>query len=296
MPYGSIYGIASDDMAIAGLYSHSVVYGDDTCGGDKEYHYYTVLTNYLKYARSVLGRTPKEFVKDKDGLSHVRRIINYRMKWPTSKNDAGTSMFGGDMLAIKKGPYTPQSDSLSNSSPDSTETNDTNDNDTHKSGTVDDNGDFSSDNMEDSKNKDDSGDDEDTDANNENTSEIDHHMSNIASDNSDDLDVGANPSDRDSAYTGPSKGAVIAMSVTIPLVVIALAILAYVLFRKHRKKYPLGKWRKGTIKRKSTVRALIEEIGGASRPEVLPTYNEIYDMRALAFQEQQVNSEQPSRH
>ncbi|KAJ2450450.1 hypothetical protein EV183_004288 [Coemansia sp. RSA 2336] len=68
MPYGSIYGVTSSSMGIAGLYSHSVVYGTGICGGYTVYHYYIVLTNYLKYARSVLGRTPKEFVEDKDGL------------------------------------------------------------------------------------------------------------------------------------------------------------------------------------------------------------------------------------
>ncbi|KAJ2792363.1 hypothetical protein H4R20_006755, partial [Coemansia guatemalensis] len=237
-----------------------------------------------------LGRTPKEFVEDKDGLSEVRRIINYRMKWSTSANDVGTSMFGGDMLAIQSKASSPDSDPASDS------TKDGDDNDSRSSDVGDNNSDSSSGNDSTKESGDDGNtiDGTNNDSDNSGAGETDHHRSDSISDNSDDSDSGATPSDRDSSYAGPSKGAVVAMGVTIPLVVIGLAVLAYVLFRKHRKKHPLGKWRKGTIKRKSTVRALIEEIGGASRPEVLPTYSDLYDVRVLSLQQQQLASEQPS--
>ncbi|KAJ1751437.1 hypothetical protein LPJ77_004255, partial [Coemansia sp. RSA 2523] len=90
MPYGSIYGVTSSSMAIAGLYSHSIVYGTDMCGGSVQYHYYIVLTNYLRYAQSVLGRKPKEFFEDEDGLKSTGRITSYYMKHGLSPNDDGT--------------------------------------------------------------------------------------------------------------------------------------------------------------------------------------------------------------
>ncbi|KAJ2158399.1 hypothetical protein GGF46_003804 [Coemansia sp. RSA 552] len=98
MPYGSIYGVTSTSMAIAGFYSHSVAYGDSVCDDYNVYHYYLVLTNYVKFVRDTIGRAPKEFVDDKDGLSGVRRITNYSMKKSQSANDEGTYMFGGDMV------------------------------------------------------------------------------------------------------------------------------------------------------------------------------------------------------
>ncbi|KAJ2078975.1 hypothetical protein H4R24_004100 [Coemansia sp. RSA 988] len=311
MPYGSIYGVVSGDTAIAGLYSHSVVYGDDTCSGDKQYHYYTVLTYYLKYARSVLGRTPKELCEDKEGLSNFKRIINYRMKWNSSANDDGTSMFGGDMLAIQPRAAVSSSDSTSASSTimddndNNSRSNDIGDNSSNTSkdndrtrNAGDDNSTVDGTDDDRTRNADDdnsTSDGADTGTDNFQTGELHHDGNDGNSKDSDNSDIEANHSDRDSSYAGPSKGAVIAMGVTIPLVVIGLAVLAYVLFRKHRKKYPLGKWRKGTIKRKSTVRALIEEIGGASRPEVLPTYSAIYDLHTLASDQQHVSEQPPSR-
>ncbi|KAJ2153926.1 hypothetical protein GGH15_005893, partial [Coemansia sp. RSA 562] len=115
MPYGSIYGVTSSSMAIAGLYSHSIVYGTDMCGGSVQYHYYIVLTNYLRYAQSVLGRKPKEFFEDEDGLKSTGRITSYYMKHGLSPNDDGTYMFGGDMISPRAGvagpnPPSPQND------------------------------------------------------------------------------------------------------------------------------------------------------------------------------------------
>ncbi|KAJ2479734.1 hypothetical protein IWW56_002882 [Coemansia sp. RSA 2131] len=103
MPYGSIYGVTSSSMAIAGLYSHSIVYGTGVCGGSVQYHYYIVLTNYLRWTQSVLGRKPKEFFEDEDGLKSTRRIISYYMKHGLSPNDDGTYMFGGDMISPRAG-------------------------------------------------------------------------------------------------------------------------------------------------------------------------------------------------
>ncbi|KAJ2390118.1 hypothetical protein H4S02_002026 [Coemansia sp. RSA 2611] len=103
MPYGSVYGVTSSSMAIAGLYSHSVVYGTGMCGGSATFHYYVVLTEYLPYARTVLGRKPKEFVEDDDGLSDVRRIDSFYMKHAQSPNDDGTYMFTGDMISPRAG-------------------------------------------------------------------------------------------------------------------------------------------------------------------------------------------------
>ncbi|KAJ1956876.1 hypothetical protein GGI12_005189 [Dipsacomyces acuminosporus] len=55
VPYGSIYAVKKPgDMSIAALYSHSSVYGTDTCGNSKQFHYYTVLGHYNSWASSYL--------------------------------------------------------------------------------------------------------------------------------------------------------------------------------------------------------------------------------------------------
>ncbi|KAJ1957459.1 hypothetical protein GGI12_005017 [Dipsacomyces acuminosporus] len=56
VPYGSIYAVQKPgDMAIAALYSHSSVYGTDTCGNSKQFHYYTILGHYNAWASAYLN-------------------------------------------------------------------------------------------------------------------------------------------------------------------------------------------------------------------------------------------------
>ncbi|KAJ1831065.1 hypothetical protein LPJ63_004533 [Coemansia sp. RSA 2711] len=269
MPYGSVYGVTSSSMAIAGLYSHSVVYGTGMCGGSATFHYYVVLTEYLPYARTVLGRKPKEFVEDDDGLSDVRRIDSFYMKHAQSPNDDGTYMFTGDMISPRAGQQTKISDDedltkINNDDGDLTKINDDG-----ELGLVQDD-----------------------------TSEPSASASLSASskfsdpaDNSqlygdsliDDglLDSEIPPASNvdalfDNAYNGLSKGAVIGMAVAIPLGTILLVVIAFILYKMYNRERRQPVWRKASVKRQNNVHALIDEIGGASQNEPLPAYDELH--------------------
>ncbi|KAJ2347558.1 hypothetical protein GGF43_004731, partial [Coemansia sp. RSA 2618] len=391
MPYGSIYGVTSSSMAIAGLYSHSVVYGTGVCGGSVEHHLYIVLTNYLRWAASVLGRKPKEFVEDTDGLESEGRIVSYYMKNAMTLNDDGTYMFGGDMIspiAGKPGPNpptaapapapapappapatTPASGSNSNSNTGSnagsgtntgsgsntgsnagsnsnagsgsnttpanttgsnsgsgtTNTNaakpssstgsstsqgsqNTNNNGNDDDGNVvdTDNGNANVENNNDDAhltavNDDDEflqdDDDEFLQADDEsNSSSSSVHAesasvlqngkyadpadtSGLYGDSEIDNDLldtyidtnGTQDSNRKIKYTGLSTGAVIAMAVAIPVGFILMLIIVFILYKIYRKDKKT-QWRKGgSIKRNHNVHSLVDELGGASHNEMLPT-------------------------
>ncbi|KAJ1871695.1 hypothetical protein LPJ55_003703 [Coemansia sp. RSA 990] len=337
MPYGSIYGVTSSSMGIAGLYSHSVVYGTGTCGGDTAYHYYIVLTNYLKYARSVLGRTPKEFVEDKDGLKGVRRIINFRMKNALSANDDGTYMFGGDMIYPRPGlpgpnaeplpattaqpepepepepepkpepepqpqpdPDTPGEKPTTLSRPSPSTTSDGNNND---------NQDDEPDNINASSSSSSVSEAADSDSD----SSIDLVLDEEPEEENSEDNKFTDPADNSSLYDNPeinnellqskitsvtadaaheesnegnvpaqdvedklSKGAIIAMSVVIPVGVILLAVIGFLLYKMYRKDHNGSIWGLRSSKREKTVHALVDEIGGASHGGNLPSYENIH--------------------
>ncbi|KAJ1670494.1 hypothetical protein GGF38_001487, partial [Coemansia sp. RSA 25] len=104
LPYGSLYGVASRAMAVSALYSHTVTYGNKMCnnGGGDAYHFYTQLSNYTRFARHVLGRKLSEYIENADQYLELRHITSYRMRYPESDNDQGTSMFGGDIFAVQR--------------------------------------------------------------------------------------------------------------------------------------------------------------------------------------------------
>ncbi|KAJ2781090.1 hypothetical protein H4R18_003085 [Coemansia javaensis] len=332
MPYGSIYGVASSSMGIAALYSHSVVYGDSMCGGSQTYHYYTVLTNYLRYARSVLGRGPKEFVEDTEGLSGVRRIVNYYMGSSTAPNDDGTTMFTGDMVRVEGGgggdsgqqqqqspPPPPPQNSQSGTGPTQTQgpgsggtsggsslmpsgngggnnsnnnnsnSNSNNNNNSNGNGNGNNNGGSGSNNNLTAT------------GNPTATGSSGPGIGNPAkSDNSYD-DPNANDAltrtsvdgkpkssvdfgidGMDARFSGLSRDAVIALSVAIPVSVVLLAILVFVTYRNYRRRHPgTRRWRRGSVKRKSVARSLVEQIGGAAREERLPAYEDLHDTSSI---------------
>ncbi|KAJ2709180.1 hypothetical protein H4R19_004384 [Coemansia spiralis] len=295
MPYGSVYGVASSSMAIAALYSHTVAYGGNACGGGQEYHYYTVLTNYLKYVRSVLGRTPMEFVEDTDGLSSVRRIISYYMGSSTAPNADGTTMFGGNMVALQGGvQQVPQQDagqpspgqsstvgvgnaiqtsqpynSTSGVGPTPTPT-PTSPSPSlqrppanHNNGAV--------------------GDPADSNNSYDNSAANgDLQNTGIATRPHVSVDFEATGTDALSGepahYSGLSQKATIAIAVSVPIGTILIAAIVFFLVRHYRRNKAAG-WRggSGSGKRKSNVHSIIEQLGGAAREERLPTYEDLHD-------------------
>ncbi|KAJ2658584.1 hypothetical protein IW148_004629 [Coemansia sp. RSA 1199] len=56
VPYGALYGVIKEKMAIGGIYSHSVIQGDSICDSARTVHYYVLLSNFIAFAENVLGR------------------------------------------------------------------------------------------------------------------------------------------------------------------------------------------------------------------------------------------------
>ncbi|KAJ1723855.1 hypothetical protein LPJ61_005792, partial [Coemansia biformis] len=297
LPYGSIYGVASSSMAIAALYSHTVSYGGDACGSGTEYHYYTVLTNYLKYVRSVLGRTPKELVEDTDGLSSVRRIINYFMGSSTAPNADGTTMFGGNLIprqgGLPPGQMAQQPDSPRKSSQSAMLPTPTGPPDEVDSGTAADSSPLSASTSNTSQSPsptssrsasaskhagaignpadaDNSYDDSQANGDLLNTAINSKPFASVDFSNGNGTDSGAS---KEPAKGGLSTKAIVAIAVATPTGTILIAVVAFLLYRLHKNKSPRG----GSFKRKSTAHTLIEQIGGARREERLPAYEELHE-------------------
>ncbi|KAJ2317748.1 hypothetical protein GGI00_006721, partial [Coemansia sp. RSA 2681] len=64
LPFSSVYGVRDPDLAVAALYSHSVVVGDSLCKYTQIYSYYTLLSNYLEWGGNVAKSTIYLYVAD----------------------------------------------------------------------------------------------------------------------------------------------------------------------------------------------------------------------------------------
>ncbi|KAJ2121741.1 hypothetical protein IW147_003988 [Coemansia sp. RSA 720] len=265
MPYGSIYGVTSSSMAIAGLYSHSIVYGTGVCGGSVQYHYYIVLTNYLRWTQSVLGRKPKEFFEDEDGLQSTRRIISYYMKHGLSPNDDGTYMFGGDMISPRAGDTDETANDDNKNDPDEDLSNNTelSDIDNHDEFLQPD------------------GDSELASSSQSNKYNDPADTSGLYGDSSIDnglLDTTIpEVSNNEDIFIGLSRDAVIAMAVAIPAGTILLVIIAFILYKIYRKE-KVTNWHSGNAKGYNNAHSLVDELGGASHGEVLPAYDDLHQV------------------
>ncbi|ORX73330.1 hypothetical protein DL89DRAFT_265425, partial [Linderina pennispora] len=115
VPYGIVYGIVGSDMVVTAMYSHSAVYGNDMCGDSKAYHYYTVLSNYLNWAVSVV---PGGFaIFSSDGQYSASDDPNYGIQDSNGSSPNGVNVVGGDLYA-----RIPKADSKATSSLPSTST------------------------------------------------------------------------------------------------------------------------------------------------------------------------------
>ncbi|KAJ1819540.1 hypothetical protein LPJ60_003706 [Coemansia sp. RSA 2675] len=100
VPYGSVYGVNGVNIAIAALYSHSAIYGDNVCGGNV-YNYYTVMENYVHWAMSVLKtRVPVYHSRVAEYTENMNP--EYTMTIPGQPSDIdGVKVVGGDIYRIK---------------------------------------------------------------------------------------------------------------------------------------------------------------------------------------------------
>ncbi|KAJ2303280.1 serine-type endopeptidase activity protein [Coemansia sp. Cherry 401B] len=109
MPFGTVYGVDDPDLAVAALYSHSVVVGDSLCGSTAVYSYYTVLSNFLEWGGAVAGSTIYLYTAD---MSYVNNNDpNYTMKDPTGDATISGLLIGGDLNSNQGVPVGPSSSS-----------------------------------------------------------------------------------------------------------------------------------------------------------------------------------------
>ncbi|KAJ1892877.1 hypothetical protein LPJ66_006083 [Kickxella alabastrina] len=260
MPYGSVYGVGKNSMGEAALYSHSVVYGNYMCEESSKFHYYTLLTNYVMYARAVLNRSVSQYVENTSALDGLGRSVKFQMKSPDAADDNNTRRFGGDMYTVENTvsgkviwiidvTTAPGAVSTSTRTDRITETR-----------TVD-----------------------QPSRSNDNESDValassglDQSSSDVDQDSLNGLD-----GENDDTFSGVPKSTVIAMATAIPLAAIVLAIALYFIITRYQRNQQRKKWSRGSISRQKNVLALVDELGGASQPVVQmpgvqpPVYNEV---------------------
>ncbi|KAJ2704880.1 hypothetical protein FB645_002913 [Coemansia sp. IMI 203386] len=98
-PYSSIYGVHDPDLAIAGLYSHSVIIGgDNLCGYTQVYNFYTLLSNYLEWGGNTAESTMYLYVANNNYLNNV--VSGYSMTVPANAPAVSGVVVGGDLSTI----------------------------------------------------------------------------------------------------------------------------------------------------------------------------------------------------
>ncbi|KAJ1811689.1 hypothetical protein LPJ60_006701, partial [Coemansia sp. RSA 2675] len=93
LPYSSMYGVRDPDLAVAALYSHSVIIGDGLCKYTQIYNYYTLLSSYLEWGGNVAKATIYLYVAD--GKYVNNNNPNYSMVTPSGKPTG--LVVGGDL-------------------------------------------------------------------------------------------------------------------------------------------------------------------------------------------------------
>ncbi|KAJ2703928.1 hypothetical protein FB645_003694 [Coemansia sp. IMI 203386] len=240
MPYTSAYGVGNSGMGIAALFSYSISSMDNMCNSTAEhFNYYTVLSYYDLFAKTVLGRDVNEYVEDTSGLNSLDRSASFQMK--SVSLDDKVHAFGGDMysplnlfenvIIVSQGP---QSSLTSTSFVSLTSTLFLSNSNSESDGADD-----GEDNLDDSE-----------------------------SDNQDD--------NSDAKYKGMPKSTVIALACGISGGAIFIAVVLYLAITTYRTRKQRLQWSNGTERRQKDIRELYDELGGASvEKDSLPTYDEL---------------------
>ncbi|KAJ2062489.1 hypothetical protein GGI17_002381 [Coemansia sp. S146] len=118
LPYSTIYGVRDPNLAVAGLYSHSVIIGDSLCKYTQIYNYYTLLSSYLEWGGNVAKSTIYLFVADSNYVNNNNP--NFSMAVPNGKPSG--LVVGGDLSGNTPKPTPTPTSSSTTSSPTSSST------------------------------------------------------------------------------------------------------------------------------------------------------------------------------
>ncbi|KAJ2403088.1 hypothetical protein GGI23_000227 [Coemansia sp. RSA 2559] len=286
MPYGSVYGIVSEGMAIGGLYSHSFMFDAAFCSGTRGLYYFVLLGNYVAWGESVIGRNINKLVNDASAYGISAQPASYSMTNVANPNPQSMHVYSGDLRA-------PTAWTLSLPGPSNTST--TSAASTQKS----------------------------TSASSSTTAVLTDAVPNDNTDQGNgtsDTVAYLNPADNESLFPQPTnisysdstepavsssgdgdpgpvgangktpKGVIIAVAISVPVAIILLAVCGFFLFKNWKGQISIPNWFTFTRKKQAAIRQeLVEQIGGASEEEQLPTYDEI--LQTIRFSQQTTSSE-----
>ncbi|KAJ1769104.1 hypothetical protein LPJ74_004338 [Coemansia sp. RSA 1843] len=298
MPYGSIYGVVSEGMAIGGLYSHSFMFDADFCSGQRGLYYFVLLGNYVSWGESVIGRNINKLVDNFSAYEQSGLSSSFSMTDVSSPNPGGMYLYAGDLKSPVA--WNPSVAALSTSSTLSSSTSTAASSPSTQGMPGQENDGNSSTNSDPSLLP---------GAANDGNASVDI---NVPDDNTAQGDTGSdtedylNPADHKSMFPQPtnisysdspsvvnggngnsepgvidahgklSRGAIIAIAVSVPVAVIIIAVSGFLLFKKQKWKIRLPKKLPFTKRKRNTRQELVEQIGGASEEEQLPSYDEIH--------------------
>ncbi|KAJ2234943.1 hypothetical protein H4R99_001153 [Coemansia sp. RSA 1722] len=98
-PYSAIYSMSDGNVGVLALYSHSVIFGNNTCGGSAKWlNYYTYLFNFEGFAVSVLNRTIFTFNSDGESSTNTSDTNMFIKEKPADIDLSGKVQIGGNIF------------------------------------------------------------------------------------------------------------------------------------------------------------------------------------------------------
>ncbi|KAJ2234895.1 hypothetical protein H4R99_003061 [Coemansia sp. RSA 1722] len=110
-PYSAIYSMSGGNVGVLALYSHSVIFGNNTCGeSEKWLNYYTYLFNFEGFAVSVLNRTIFTFNSDGESSTNTSDTNMFIKEKPADIDLSGKIQIGGNIFGRKASTQPSQSE------------------------------------------------------------------------------------------------------------------------------------------------------------------------------------------
>ncbi|KAJ1733737.1 hypothetical protein LPJ72_002713 [Coemansia sp. Benny D160-2] len=102
IPYALMYKEKSDDViALSTIYSHSVIFGDDMCGGSNRIlNYYTYLWPYLEFFLKTLNQAIQVYGQNDTAVFTIGESIV--MNPPTNASTPASTLVGGDLYPMQR--------------------------------------------------------------------------------------------------------------------------------------------------------------------------------------------------
>ncbi|KAJ2403086.1 hypothetical protein GGI23_000225 [Coemansia sp. RSA 2559] len=278
-PYGAFYGeIANTSLAIGGLHSYTLMPTSDYCNGDRGLYYFTMLYNYVEWAESVIGRSISTLVADTSAYDATSKSASFSMNDSNDYNPKDWYFFSSNMrFPALWNPDSADADYLTPSSSGGGSSSTSSSSSSSGSNNASVSGSTSATNESESDKVSETG-DSNSDLGDVNTGKDTNESDGNGGLVSDVTDgAGAIPNGK--SYEGLSKGAIIAIAVSVPLGVIVLAVAAFFVYKQRRTwegRVAHG-WGKPGVKSQNAVNDLVGEIGGATENDNLPSYDELHE-------------------